>query len=285
MYCTDRQIGRVLTQTDDASNTLFSDRYQQTYHSTFGARTESLHVFLHGSGVHERLCSKQPTRVLEIGFGLGLNYLLCADHATRNCTSLSYTGIEHAPIDANAFKQLGYGQQLDNPGLAADLAEVLSTLEANNSTHSSNNAIASVQSEYTTTVTGGRVSSQRRPASGAIDARASDQMGLATGAIGSHTTLNLHINNATASDLLDELRTEPRFDAIFLDAFSPDVNPECWTERFFKQLSQLLTADGRLATYCVKGSVRRNLVAAGFNVTKYPGPKGKREVLWASRSN
>jgi len=238
MRRSDQKIGRVLTKTDDDSNTLFSDRYQQTYHSTFGARTESSHVFLHGSGVYDRLCTKQPTRVLEIGFGLGLNCLLCADSAQANNTSLSYTGIEHAPISAAALNELNYGQWLGSPSLTNDLAQILMDLQP--------------YSQVT-----------------------------ARGSLGQYCELSLYVDDATSPLLLKNLRQCTRYDAIFLDAFSPDVNPECWTSTFFEQLRLLLAPNGRLATYCVKGSVRRNLKKAGFNVSKYPGPTGKREVLWA----
>lgn len=229
----------MLTKTDDDSNTLFSDRYQQTYHSTFGASTESAHVFLHGSGTHDRLRDKRPTRILEIGFGLGLNCLLCADNATNNKTYLSYTGIEHSPISAAALIELNYGQLLDSPTLASDLAQILLDLPL-------------------------KPGSTKR------------------GLLGTYCNLTLHTEDATSPVLLERLKHGSRYDAIFLDAFSPDVNPECWTLAFLLQIQSLLAPNGRLATYCVKGSVRRNLVKAGFIVHKYPGPKGKREVLWAN---
>lgn len=241
MFGTERKIDSVLTRTDDDSNTLYSDRYQQTYHSTFGARTESEHVFLHGSGVHDRLSAKRPTRVLEIGFGLGLNCLLCADTAVSNKTVLSYTGIEHSPISSADFNQLNYGYWLGTPALANDLTQILLKLQSN--------ILATTH-----------------------------------GLLGDCCELTLHTDDATSPVLLEKLKNQLKFDAIFLDAFSPDVNPECWSQSFFEHLQSIIAPGGRLATYCVKGSVRRNLLAAGFKVNKYPGPKGKREVLWASQS-
>ncbi len=74
-----------------------------------------------------------------------------------------------------------------------------------------------------------------------------------------------------------------QFDAIYLDAFSPDNNPECWTTEFFLTLFQSLKPFGKLSTYCAKGVVRRSLEAAGFEVTKLPGPPGKREIVVATR--
>ena len=74
-----------------------------------------------------------------------------------------------------------------------------------------------------------------------------------------------------------------RYDAVYLDAFSPDVNPELWTSAFFARLFAVLKPGGRLATYSAKGQVRRNLAAVGFRVEKRLGPPGKREMLVAVR--
>jgi tRNA U34 5-methylaminomethyl-2-thiouridine-forming methyltransferase MnmC len=72
------------------------------------------------------------------------------------------------------------------------------------------------------------------------------------------------------------------FDAVYQDAFSPDANPELWSEDFFKKLYDALKSNGKLTTYSVKGDVRRTLQKVGFTVEKRPGPPGgKREMLVA----
>jgi tRNA U34 5-methylaminomethyl-2-thiouridine-forming methyltransferase MnmC len=74
------------------------------------------------------------------------------------------------------------------------------------------------------------------------------------------------------------------FDAIYQDAFSPDVNPELWSEDFFANLDKTLKPDGKLTTYSVKGDVRRVLQKIGFEVEKRAGPPGgKREMLLATK--
>ena len=40
-----------LRQTEDGSQTLYSTAYQETFHSKFGALTETEHIFLRGTGV------------------------------------------------------------------------------------------------------------------------------------------------------------------------------------------------------------------------------------------
>jgi tRNA U34 5-methylaminomethyl-2-thiouridine-forming methyltransferase MnmC len=93
-------------------------------------------------------------------------------------------------------------------------------------------------------------------------------------------TLRLHlsIGDATCGPLPDQA-----IDAVYLDGFSPDVNPELWTAPFLKEIAGTMKTGGRLATYSARGLVRRNLTEAGFDVQKAPGPPGKREMLLATR--
>jgi tRNA U34 5-methylaminomethyl-2-thiouridine-forming methyltransferase MnmC len=57
-----------------------------------------------------------------------------------------------------------------------------------------------------------------------------------------------------------------RFDAIFLDAFSPGVEPDLWSADFLGDLGRLLTSTGRLSTYTVAMGVRASLARAGLRV-------------------
>lgn len=72
--------------------------------------------------------------------------------------------------------------------------------------------------------------------------------------------------------------------AVYLDAFSPDLNPELWTPAFFRALHAWSTADAVLTTYSCKGSVRRGLIEAGWSAQRAPGPvDGKRQVVRAEK--
>ena len=71
------------------------------------------------------------------------------------------------------------------------------------------------------------------------------------------------------------------FNLIYYDAFAPAAQPDLWTTQIFQKLFNLLDRQGILVTYCSKGDVRRAMAAAGFTVTKLPGPRGKREMLRA----
>ncbi len=71
------------------------------------------------------------------------------------------------------------------------------------------------------------------------------------------------------------------FDLIYFDAFGARVQPELWTEEIFSLMFSALKSKGVLVTYAAKGSVRRAMLATGFQVEKLPGPPGKREMLRA----
>ncbi|WP_211243520.1 bifunctional tRNA (5-methylaminomethyl-2-thiouridine)(34)-methyltransferase MnmD/FAD-dependent 5-carboxymethylaminomethyl-2-thiouridine(34) oxidoreductase MnmC [Chitiniphilus eburneus] len=92
---------------------------------------------------------------------------------------------------------------------------------------------------------------------------------------GGRVVLTLALGDAQT--LLPQL--EARADAIFLDGFSPDRNPELWQLPIYKALWRLSHADTTLATYTVAGDVRRGLIEAGFGVRKAAGFGGKRQML------
>ena len=93
--------------------------------------------------------------------------------------------------------------------------------------------------------------------------------------------LNLCMGEATKQELGNAI-----YDAIYLDAFSPNVNPELWSTNFLKNLYSSLVPQGKLSSYCVKGEIRRRMQALGFKVEKHPGPpSGKREMLIACKSS
>jgi tRNA U34 5-methylaminomethyl-2-thiouridine-forming methyltransferase MnmC len=72
---------------------------------------------------------------------------------------------------------------------------------------------------------------------------------------------------------------EDKFDVVCFDAFSPEKQPEMWSEELFKKIYDRCNPEAILTTYCSKGTVRRAIQAAGFMVERLPGPKGKREIL------
>ncbi|MDX1762509.1 MAG: tRNA (5-methylaminomethyl-2-thiouridine)(34)-methyltransferase MnmD [Christiangramia sp.] len=81
-----------------------------------------------------------------------------------------------------------------------------------------------------------------------------------------------------------EIEDEGLYDIIYFDAFGARVQPELWTEEIFSIMYMAMKEKGVLVTYAAKGSVRRAMIATGFQVEKLPGPPGKREMLRAVKS-
>ena len=71
-------------------------------------------------------------------------------------------------------------------------------------------------------------------------------------------------------------------DAWYLDGFAPSKNAQMWTPALFDQLAQHSTVGATLATFTAASQVRRDLTAAGFDVTKRTGFAHKREMLTAT---
>ena len=80
-----------------------------------------------------------------------------------------------------------------------------------------------------------------------------------------------------ARDLAPRLRLGA--DAIFLDGFAPDRNPEMWELPLLKALARCARADCRIATWTTARTVRDALADAGFHVEVVPGFGHKRSML------
>ena len=100
----------VIIETADASHTLSVPSLGETYHSRFGAIQESLHVFIKKGF---RMTEQSPLRILEVGFGTGLNALLTLTEANREQRSIHYTTIERYPLDTAIVSRLNYCQLLE----------------------------------------------------------------------------------------------------------------------------------------------------------------------------
>jgi tRNA U34 5-methylaminomethyl-2-thiouridine-forming methyltransferase MnmC len=104
-----------LITTDDGSHSLYDEELKESYHSFNGAFKESIHVFMiYGldSWVAENP-NKKPIRILEVGFGTGLNAWLSLVWAEQNQIPLLYHSIETRPLSEEIYSQLNYGDMDD----------------------------------------------------------------------------------------------------------------------------------------------------------------------------
>ena len=92
--------------TRDGSHTLFLPQMNEHYHSTFGAITESMHVFIRNGLYH--MADRPEITIFEVGFGTGLNALLTAIAAIERGISVTYYAIEKYPLGKEITDTLNY---------------------------------------------------------------------------------------------------------------------------------------------------------------------------------
>ena len=102
---------RSLKITEDGSHTMFVKGLDEPYHSTHGALQESMHVFIK-QGL---LTVKQSSvRILELGFGTGLNALLTLSQSISLKLDIFYHAVEKYPLMEHEYKQLNYEKLVDH---------------------------------------------------------------------------------------------------------------------------------------------------------------------------
>ena len=100
---------RELVITEDGSATLRHNQTGECYHSTFGAYSESMHIFIN-HGLHSILCTKaEKINIFEVGLGTGLNCLLSAVTADSfPSKQFEYIAVEKYPLTGSEYKKLNY---------------------------------------------------------------------------------------------------------------------------------------------------------------------------------
>lgn len=84
-------------------------------------------------------------------------------------------------------------------------------------------------------------------------------------------------------DFLEIDMNEETYDLVYFDAFGFRAQEEMWADDLFEKLWRSCRAGAVLVTYAAKGSVRRGMQSAGFEVERLEGPPGKREMLRATK--
>lgn len=225
-----------------------SPRFGEAYRSRSGALAQASTVFLGGCGLPRAWQAQTRHAVLETGFGLGINFLATwaqweADPA--RCALLHYHAVEAYPVAAD------------------DLLR------------STRDALTS----------GGEV----LPPWNRIDALARALVGpwrgLRAGVqtwplAGGRVLLTLAVGQVVP--MLDAL-PPVQADTLYLDGFSPAVNPQMWSRDALAAVARHARPGTRLATYTTQRGVREDLSSLGFTVRRCPGlpPKKHRlEAVW-----
>ena len=202
---------------------MFVNGLDEPYHSTHGALQESMHVFIK-QGL---LAVKQTSiRILELGFGTGLNTLLTLRESLSLNLDIFYHAVEKYPLTESEYKLLNYEKVVEHVP------------------------------------------------KGMLHRMHSCPWGEAV-QISDRFTLYKEEADFRSMNL------SPNINLVYFDAFSPDKQPELWTDEVIGPIAQVSEQGAILVTYSSKGVFRRTLSSCGFEVHKVAGPPGKIEMIRA----
>ena len=104
-----------IISTEDGSHSLLNTALHETYHSKHGALRESRHVFI-DAGLNFFVSENRGkiVRVLEVGFGTGLNAMLSLVHVKNENYQMYYESWERNPLPVEIVELLNYGKLLDD---------------------------------------------------------------------------------------------------------------------------------------------------------------------------
>lgn len=113
-----------IISTEDGSHSLLNEEMNETYHSTRGAKGESMHVFIkEGLQYWFSQNLSKETNILEVGLGTGLNALLTANLAEERQQRIYYTSLEPYPIKKGIYRQLNYSESEEEQALFLKIHE------------------------------------------------------------------------------------------------------------------------------------------------------------------
>jgi len=237
-------------ETEDGSWTLLDSSLGQACHAREGAWTEARERYAGPTRLRERaLAEDAPAclRLLDVGTGLGWNLAAALEAVHGTDCALEVVTLERDPSVIEASLDLHARQPL---AAAADFQRpVAEALAASLEDHAA-----------------ARMQGVALPGGGRLYLWLGD---------GRETLAECTWPAAWPSDC-------PGFDAVFLDPFSPGVDPPLWEAGFLGRMAMLMAPGSLLSTYTASARVRARLMAAGLIVGRGPRVGGKAEGTLAS---
>lgn len=105
---------KTFIETGDGSITLHIPEWNEQYHSKHGAIAEANHVFIKEGWQHYfSENTADSIKILEIGFGTGLNALLTFFESQKDNKSVMYQTVEAYPLELEHIEKLNYPDLLN----------------------------------------------------------------------------------------------------------------------------------------------------------------------------
>ena len=307
-----RKMQHTITTSADGSSTLQLTEFGESYHSTNGAFTEAMHIYIK-AGV-EHLFQKLPPpaciNIFDVGFGTALNCILLyawqqqLRQAGLPYPKISYYGIEKYPIQPSEAQQLNYpsiiAQQLDLP--PDNLSEIFHLMHncpweedvsipdtpiqwhKNTPFHAQDNDSTNHGHKITPFHAQNKTFDNSwkdfilHKSCADIAALKGEYYREACWMTGNASVISGTTEGvATGATKDSEITSSPA--VVFYDTFSPATQPHLWDEEIFRNIAAGCPAGSVLVTYCSKGTVKQALRGAGFTLERLAGPPGKRHIL------
>lgn len=264
----------TITTSADGSSTLQLTQFGESYHSTNGAFTEAMHIYIRCGVEHhfQKLCNNSHStentppciNIFDIGFGTALNCILLyawqqqLRQAGLPYPRIHYYGIEKYPIQPSEAQQLNYptiiAHQLNLP--PDNLSEIFHLMH--NCPWEKDTAIPPLSTE----------AGQLQTKDFILHKRCADI-----------TYIGAEYYREACSKKESRRSSDTATAVVFYDTFSPATQPELWDEGIFRSIAAGCTPGSVLVTYCSKGTVKQALRSAGFTLERLAGPPGKRHIL------
>ena len=235
--------------TKDGSLTLEHVMGGECYHSTEGAWLEARELYVVASGFQKALQNAPEISVLDIGLGLGYNAIsTISAWAESSGPKLQLVSIE---LSSELISSLATGRapwQANWPSIWLDLSQQLVLTDE-------------------TYFSGGEYFRCWKAKIPHPKSRHICEWTVIVGDARQLTTLPIF------------------FDFFWQDPFSPEKNPEMWSEKWFRLLSSYASPGAVLMSYSVARATRDSLATAGFLAFKIETPTRKRHWLRALKAD
>ena len=222
--------------------------FDDYYFSSDDGIAEVEHTFMQGNQLAQRFAQQHGDfRIIETGFGSGLNFLLASQHwleltDAEKQQQLHFISVEKYPLSLADLTQVHQGVLQLEQGDLPRLSQIAQEL----------------QNQYPFITAGWH------------------DLYLFDGRV----RLTLWFGDALKGLTQLDASLGSLADAWFLDGFAPAKNPDMWQPGLYQQMNRLSHANATFATFTAAGDVRRSLEKAGFKVIKQSGYGKKREMCF-----
>lgn len=114
-----------IIQTDDDTQTVWSEYFDEACHNLSGAYAETIHNYIEGCKIVEQINQEESVHVLDVGFGMGVGLralMNCLGQSNRDShLNISYTSIELDPdfflwTIKNYFQDIHFSNEINSSG-------------------------------------------------------------------------------------------------------------------------------------------------------------------------